>query len=484
MTSIKGTLAHDRPPSGQRDLLVSVRWFGIPLLVLVAASGLYRVTQARSMESVIGVIIAVALAIVLLRLVVVRRTLTKLHLAIQAAQEGKLEPLPPTPPSDKLLRRLVFDYNLLIKNFGTLFGEMENCQRWIIGERNKIDAILRSLPGALLCVDGDLKINLSNRYAEDLFRSPQEDLTGRNLFDVLQLDECGIELLREAFLYERQVSNKEIALKVDDVDRYFTLNLAFFWSQSVGEMRAAIVLQDITDYKRLQELTYHSEKLVAMGGLAAGVAHELNTPLGNIIGYAQLVKDGLHDGSPQERYVQVIYTEAKRCSRIVENLLAYGRRDHCQPDNCQINTVIHEVTDSMRSCQGKRYNVDIQVRLAGNPKVKGGAGQLEIAFVNLLLNAAQATGGRIEPPLITITSVIERDTVAIAVEDNGPGVPADVRNRIFDPFFSTKDVGEGNGLGLAISQSIVARIGGTIRYDATYKEGARFILKLPLAEET
>jgi two-component system NtrC family sensor kinase len=427
----------------------------------------------------VAVAVAAALA---LRVMLYRRGIAAIHRAILSAQDGSLVPIAPPAFSRHLLGRLFDDYNLLARNLGSLFQEMEQCQLWIIGERNRNDAILRSLPGALFTVDGDFRVTVTNRAAEDVFGREREALLGQNLFDLLDLDQDGRELLREAFLYEQQIFNREIHLTVAGQPRYFTLNLTFFASQTESESSAVIILQDITGYKRLLETAHQNEKLVAMGQLAAGVAHELNTPLGTIIGYAQLLRSGQANDEKHQHYTQTIYGEAKRCARIIDNLLAYARRDRCQPENSRINDVIRDVVATIDGCQGKRYRARIETRLAGDPLVHGGPGQLDIVLVNLIMNAIQAAGGTAEQPHVVVESRVEEAAAVVSITDNGPGIPPELRHRVFDPFFTTKEVGSGTGLGLAISHSIVSRIGGTVRCDPAYNGGARFVLTLPLAD--
>lgn len=430
-------------------------------------------------------VLAASLVILLYLHIVRRKTLSSIHHGILNAQEGILEPVSIPRVAYGFMERFVFDYNLLVTNLSALFKEMEECQNRVIGERNRNNAILHSLPGALMCVDGDQIINLSNKQAEELFSLSRDELLGTNLFDLLQLDDAGREVLRDAFLYKQQASNQEMLLHFNGKPHYFTLNLSFFQSQNDDEAGAAIILHDITGYKRLQETMYDTEKLVAMGQLAAGVAHELNTPLGNIIGYAKLMRNPITDQKIAQDYTKVIYDEARRCSRIVDDLLNYARQERCQPETCKINAVIEDVADTIINCKGKRFTIAIQEDLATeDPEVQGVAGQLNIVFVNLFMNAIQATAGKVKNPFINIAGSVSTDGFAVvAIEDNGPGVPAELRRRIFDPFFTTKEVGEGTGLGLAISHAIVAKLGGGLKYDATYNEGARFILRLPIAQQ-
>jgi signal transduction histidine kinase len=442
-------------------------------------------------------VIAAALALALLA---ARRDLSRLHRALRRALEGDLEPVPPA-------RRLpdgtaIGDYNVLARRLRSLFDEMERSQLAIIGERNRIDAILRGLPCVMLVVDDDLCVTSSNGRAEALLGRGGEELRGRNLFDVLELDTQGREVLREAFLYEQQVTNRAMALGAGDARRHFTLGITFFKSSpEARDPCAVIMLQDVTDYRRLQEVAHQSEKLVAIGQLAGGVAHELNTPLGTIVGYARLLNAGGVAEAKRAQYAQVIHDEARRCARIIDNLLTYARRGPGAPESCDINEAIREVvatlctcpanryevtrdgTATVGTCGANRYNVPIELDLEDAPAVIGESGQLDIVLANMLTNALQATAGAVPDPRVAVASRVFGGNVIVTVTDNGPGVAPEARNRVFDPFFSTKWTEGGTGLGLAISQSIVAGIGGTLRHDPAFGSGARFVLTLSVKTE-
>lgn len=408
------------------------------------------------------------------------RRLAALHRAIRRGLEGHLDPadVQRAPRTGSV----VADYNLLARRLSSLFDEMERSQLSTIEQRNRIDAILRALPCVMLALDDEFRVTSANDRAQALFGLSGVDLRGANLFDLLELDDAGRELLRETFLYAQPVSNREIVLGRGESRRHFMLSVTFFkGSSEARDPCAVIMLQDVTDHRRLQEVAHQSEKFVAMGQLAGGVAHELNTPLGTILGYASLLNSEGANPAKREQYGRAIYEETKRCARIVANLLAYARREHCAPETCEINTVIREVIGTICNCQGNRYHVAIDVDLRDDPRVVGGPGQLDIVLVNVIMNALQASAGAVPEPRVVVASRVEGAAAVVTVTDNGPGVAAGLHNRIFDPFFSTKGGEEGTGLGLAISHSIVSRIGGALHCDATFRTGARFTLKLPLA---
>ncbi len=425
-------------------------------------------------------LLLVGLAWLLYRMLRYRSVLDTLHAGILRAQEGTLEPVEMMSLPEGHMRRLVADYNLMMAYLQRIFATVEECQNRVLAERNKINAMLQSLPCALLSVDNDLQISAVNALAESMFQISEKTLIGSSLFDLLELGELDRALLRDAFLYKRRISNQEIETRLgDDSLVHISLNLSFI-IENDANMDAVITLQDISDYKRLQENVYGQEKLVAMGELAAGVAHELNTPLGNILGYAQLVRDAMSEDQKLQQWVRTICDEARRCSRIIDDLLHYARREECTEETCDINSVVTEVTETYVNCRIKRYNISVELDLVPLPlQVEGSCGQLDIVLVNLLSNSIQALVGRSAPLIKLSTRLTKPDVVTLIVEDNGGGVPREVRGRIFDPFFTTKDVGSGTGLGLAICHAVLKRRGASIRYDNNYSAGARFIIELP-----
>jgi two-component system, NtrC family, sensor kinase len=429
---------------------------------------------------VIVLLSSLALVVVVYLFLVRRVAMSRLHRSIIDAQEGKLQLVSMPHGAGDSLYRVAHDFNILVTSLRTTLKEIDDSQSRVISERNRNNAILQSLPAALLCIDSELRINLSNKQALLLFEPASTRILGKSLFDVLKLDSSGQEILRDAFLYETSITNKEILLRIGSEARYFTLNLSFYKSRIPKELGAVVILHDITEYKRLQETTYATEKLVAMGQLAAGVAHELNTPLGNIIGYALLINEAIPDGEKINRYVSIVTHEARRCSRIIDDLLRYARGDGCQPESSDLNAVVENVIDTIINCQGERLGIVLSRDLTKKkPIVHAGSGLIDIVLVNLIMNAIQAAQVKMKDGRVRVrTRAGENGYATVIVEDNGLGVPPDLRHRIFDPFFTTKDVGQGTGFGLAISQALVSRLGGSLMFDSSYDNGARFILKL------
>ncbi|MFP4181577.1 MAG: two-component system sensor histidine kinase NtrB [Thiohalospira sp.] len=471
-----------RRSSGRREWL----FLGAALLgggallawwVLGAAGGMTAPGWPAPTTLVILALVALLAAVVAVHLRY-RRVVERLHEGILAAQEGTLEPIAGSVPRTPDLARVVEDYNVMMRALRAMFASVEECQARVLTERNKMNALLQSLPGALLSVDDNLRVTAINSETEKLFGRPARDLEGHNLFEILDVDEGDREVLRDAFLYKRAIHNQVLHARVNDAERWISLNMSFLTEEETG-MDAVLTLQDMTDYKNLQESVYNREKLVAMGQLAAGVAHELNTPLGNILGYCQLLADGTGDAEKQRRYAGIVGDEARRCSRIVSDLLNYARKEECYAEGCDINQLLRELVDTFRSCRLKRQPVTLDLELAEEePRVHGGCGELDIVFSNLILNALRVLDGDAGARIRITTRVTASGDVVAAVEDNGPGVSAEIRGQIFDPFFTTSDVGDGSGLGLSISQAMIGRRGGSLRLDTGYADGARFVVRL------
>jgi len=420
-----------------------------------------------------------AVTILLLGWGINRLYLGYLHKRILDARGGSLELVGHLPWWPFYLRRVIRDYDLTMDRLRTMFHTVEECQARVLTERNKINAILQSLPGVLLNVADDLTITTVNRHAEEVFGRSDKNLVGVNLFDLIKLNEYDRAIMRDAFLYKQPIRNQEITLLIDGRKRWFSLNLGFF-NEHEMDMGAIITLLDISEYRELQDTVANREKLVAMGQLAGGVAHEMNTPLGSILGYTQLIAAQPENTAKVAEFAHVISEETKRCSRIVHDLLNYARQEKCSGETCDIAQLLRDLTETFISCRMRRYGIEVSLHLPDTPlMVEGDCGQLDIVFSNLLQNAIYALDGMSQPQIVVRIMQGESRYLHIAVEDNGPGVPEAQRSRVFEPFFTTRDVGAGTGLGLSISQAMLAKRGASIRYDSAYTDGARFVVSLP-----
>src|ERR671913_16606 len=235
--------------------------------------------------------------------------------------------------------------------------------------------------------------------------------------------------------------------------------------------------RDITEELRLRSQLIHSERLSAVGQLVSGVAHELNNPLQSILGFTELLIDA-EERPELRRDLEQVRSEAIRAGKIVRNLLAFVRRSSSERTIASINDIV-KTTISLRSYEFASANIRLFESYGeGLAAVVVNPEEIQQVILNLILNAEQAMRTAHRGGTLTVTTKCVDDMVTIEIQDDGPGVPAALAGRVFEPFFSTKEVGEGTGLGLSIALGIAEAHGGTLTLVPTDK-GACFRLTLP-----
>jgi PAS domain S-box-containing protein len=245
--------------------------------------------------------------------------------------------------------------------------------------------------------------------------------------------------------------------------------------------------EDITDARaareelaRQREALHQSEKLSALGSLLAGVAHELNNPLSVVAGQAQLLGETAMDAKTAER-AEMIRAAADSCAKIVRSFLAMARRRPPERRAVEINRIVESALEVL-GYSLRTTGVNVELELARDlPTTWADGDQLQQVVANLVVNAQQAMAAREGPRRLRIATRFDAATrqLRLEVEDNGPGVPAEIRSRIFEPFFTTKSVGVGTGIGLSLCHNIVESHGGTVALEDAAAGGARFVVVLP-----
>jgi PAS domain S-box-containing protein len=248
---------------------------------------------------------------------------------------------------------------------------------------------------------------------------------------------------------------------------------------SVGvftDMREVLKMRKDLEEAHIQLV--QSEKVASIGRMAAGVAHEINNPLSGIMIYAEMLKENLKDNPELMKDSQEIITQTLRCKRIVSELLEFSRQSMGKASSFSLGELITKCLNLLINqalFQDIEVNLDIEPEL---PEMVGDVGQLQQVFTNLFINAADAMGGK---GRLTITASYDPDKqrFIVKVSDTGTGIPEELRDKIFDIFFTTKPVGKGTGLGLAISQNIINLHGGSLRFECPPEGGTIFIIELP-----
>jgi len=241
------------------------------------------------------------------------------------------------------------------------------------------------------------------------------------------------------------------------------------------------VIRDVTDQKMLQEQLIQSEKMSAIGQLVSGVAHELNNPLAGISAFAQLLLSEKRFPPDQRTAAEMIYAEARRASRIVQNLLTFARQHKPERSPTSVNQVLDDTLE-LRGYELRVRGIDVQRDYDDQaPETMADAHQLQQVFLNLITNAEQAMErAERDQQRLTVRTRQAGAVIRTEIEDTGPGIPPNLLERIFNPFFTTKPTGSGTGLGLSISLGIVREHEGRIWAENAPQGGARFVIELPV----
>jgi PAS domain S-box-containing protein len=254
-----------------------------------------------------------------------------------------------------------------------------------------------------------------------------------------------------------------------------------------GENVIVAYIYDLTDQIRMQrelelqrETLHQNEKMSALGGLLAGVAHELNNPLSVVLGLSLMLKESATDTKAAER-AEKISKAAERCARIVKTFLAMARQQPSRTSNVTIDEVIAAAVE-VAGYSVRSSDIELTVDLDPNlPAIWADPDQLSQVLINLIVNAEQALHDWEGPRKVRVSTRLDPKSgnVVVRVTDSGPGIPKDILPRIFEPFFTTKDVGEGTGIGLSFCHRVVQSHGGTIQVETTEGGGSTFVISLP-----
>ncbi len=260
------------------------------------------------------------------------------------------------------------------------------------------------------------------------------------------------------------------------------LNLAIapLVSKDMHQIGRLIIFDDITDRDELERRLVQADKMSSIGVLAAGVAHEVNTPLAVISTYAQMLAKQISGDEQKAKLLDKIAKQTFRASEIVNSLLNFSRTSTTEFVEVDLNKIIRETLSLIEHQLGKS-GIEISLNLEESlPGVKGNSGKLQQVFLNLFLNARDAMeqGGR-----LTVKTWNADGFARIDVSDNGQGIAPEHLERIYDPFFTTKGARKGTGLGLSVTYGIVREHGGTIEVESRLAAGSRFHLELPLARK-
>jgi hypothetical protein len=347
------------------------------------------------------------------------------------------------------------------------------------------ESIVESINIGLLAVDLDGRVTRCNSALEQMLGVTREESIGRKVEDLFAEDfgetlrqvlgKAGWNLAELRHIYKLHTATR--------AGRSLVLNIALapLRADSQGRTGTLVVLEDVTSRMRLEEQLQQREKLSSIGLLAAGVAHEVNTPLTGVSSYTQMLLGMLPETDPKHALLQKVRRQADRASNIVNNLLNFSRTGSATEFHALDAHRVLDDTLQLLEPQLRRSQVEIIRHYDEQlPDAFGNAGKLQQVFTNLILNARDAlpAGGQI----ILRTSAKDDDTLSIEITDTGIGIAPENVAKIYDPFFTTKGVGRGTGLGLAVTYGIVQEHSGHITVESMPGHGTTFRITLPTAD--
>ncbi len=386
-------------------------------------------------------------------------------------------------------------------------------EKKLTGFQNYLNSIIDSMPSALIALDEQLYVTQWNQEASALSGTPLDEALNQPIFLAFAPLKPFLPQLKTTVEQHTVAKIERVTWVKDDTPRHYALT---FYPLMGGAGRGVVIrIDDITQRLSLEEMMVQSEKMLSVGGLAAGMAHEINNPLGAILHNVQNVRRRLSADLPKNleqasdagidlaavnAYLQGreipqlldgIQQAGARAAKIVTHMLSFSRRSTREMAPCELPALIDQAVeiagndfDLAIGFDFKGQNIVRQFDPALGP-VPGTANELEQVLLNLLKNAAQAIHQRSdeqEPGRITLRTRLNPPWAEIQVEDNGVGMPESVRKRIFEPFFTTKEIGQGTGLGLSVSYFIITNNHkGQMEVQSSPGQGTCFTLRLPLA---
>ena len=369
----------------------------------------------------------------------------------------------------------------LIQQLKTANANLE-ANRWeLINSRNTLRALFDSLPLSIYIVDRDytlIAVNLA-RARRAALRPAQ--LIGKRCYEALfhRSDVCPGCHVNETLSYGVQ-TNRSARESVDETARDWEISTYPILDEQKTPYQAILIEEDVTERRSLENDLIQSEKLAAVGQLAAGVAHEINNPLAAIIANAQLLERDLPVDADTIESLALIEEAGQRASLVVRGLLDFAHRDTYDFEPTDINKSIQSAV-ALAQHEIASRGIDLTLELSNDlPIVQASPTHIQEVWINLIMNALDAISS--QEGKITLSTTLRNGEVMVSVSDNGSGIPAERLGKVFDPFYTTKPVSRGTGLGLSIAQRIVNQHGGSISVESQEGVGTTFYVFLPLNE--
>jgi two-component system NtrC family sensor kinase len=345
------------------------------------------------------------------------------------------------------------------------------------------ETTFNALTEGIAVVSADGKVSRANHALGRLLQVPTPALLGQYFADTpVGQSEAARALVAEA---RQGARTSPLITRSEKLDRVLRLTAAPL-PESGDHNSVVVLIEDVTEQRKLEAQLIQNEKLAAVGQLVSGVAHELNNPLTSIAGLSEFLVEHSRPTGREREHLRIIHEQAERAGRIVRDLLTFARKGGHEKVRVDVNNLVSR-TAALLAYDVKLRGVQFEQKLDScTPAVLADPYELQQVVLNLITNAVQAVAEL--PPdqqrTIVVSTGREDDTVSVSVEDSGPGIAADLIPQLFTPFFTTKEPGRGTGLGLSISYGIVKAHGGQLGHAESPLGGARFDIILPAYEES
>ncbi len=364
---------------------------------------------------------------------------------------------------------------------GRLYGSLREKAGELQELKEYNENILESMDSGILVLDLEGRVARWNRALESLYGRPRAEALGCRLDEIFP--EAFMEALRGSLVLgaQEEIANiyKLHLPTTDGRSLRVNVSIAPFQLGSGERQGTVVIVDDVTARIRLEEQLQHSEKMASIGLLAAGVAHEVNTPLAGISSYTQMLREQVPHEDPRAPLLEKIEKQTFRAAKIINNLLNFSRSTSAEFEVLDLNKLVLDVL-SLIEHQLEGAHIRVRREMATElPPIRGNENRLQQVFFNLILNARDAMprGG-----WLTLLTRADEDAVVVEVSDTGEGIKREDIRRIYDPFFTTKGIGRGTGLGLSVSYGILQEHGGAIFVDSTPGKGTTFQVALPPLE--
>jgi two-component system NtrC family sensor kinase len=340
------------------------------------------------------------------------------------------------------------------------------------------DRILKSVSLGVYTVDHEKLITSWNKRMVEMSGVSVEQAIGARLDSLFPnlVEEGVIERIVEVLQSGTNAKLKLLHRQLDGTNRFQKRRLAPL--RDGEEVTGVVVIvEDITEFKRLLDQTVQSEKLAEVGRLSAGIAHEINNPLAMVAYATELLKREKPLSNFQEEMLEKIEMEVERLKSLTGGLLSFSSSRETQNRIVNLNDLITEVLKLLRF-ELQRKSIQLDTEFSEIPVINGDPNKIKQVVVNLVMNAVQAMHG--QGRIILKTRLNPKGMLELRVEDDGPGLTRELQEKVFAPFFTTKKEGEGTGLGLYICRNIIQEHGGSITIESHPGEGASFLILLPV----